>query len=599
MNQYRNLIQPLAYTFILVLMVPAYAQIAFPGAQGLGANSLGGRGGRVIQVTNLNDSGPGSLRQAISDAGPRTVVFTVSGTIALKSTLAVRNSYITIAGQTAPGHGICVKDYGVSIDADHVIIRYLRVRPGDNAQQETDALWISGGQHIVVDHCSTSWGTDETLSVSSSKPGLGFVTIQWCMITESLNCSLHSKGCHGYGSLIRGGWGNGYSFHHNLYAHHRGRSPRPGNYNSVTVDPDGFFLDFRNNVVYNWKGSYAGYNADSDSITRVNFVGNYYVKGPESSGSHIYREQCLYSQAFFEDNWLNHQAPENPWSLVRLDGFSPAQTATYKLSASAFVLMETDEAPSAFQKVLSQAGVNFPKRDSVDARIIQDVLQQTGGLIDDEEEVGAWPDLLSTQAPTDTDTDGMPDAWELALGLDPIDPVDAILDRNLDGYTNIEEYINWLPLRAPVPMHVSPDPDASAFIITALAKAFVTRTRTDMPISIETLAPYLSEDVQIVTSSGYLVQGKDRVVERLEQEKQSVASLYMTLHIDLNMEAFKWLDNIAIVTSQTTLSGLTQAGEPTIQDPQTHSLVFEQILGQWYLTHAHTTTMAESGWEAR
>lgn len=599
MNQFRRLTLHLVCTFTLAQVAPAYAQIAFPGAQGLGANSLGGRGGRVLQVTNLNDSGPGSLRQAIGRTGPRIVVFTVSGTIALNSHLAVKNPYITIAGQTAPGHGICIKDYGVNVNADHVIIRYLRVRPGDNAQQETDALWISGGQHIIIDHCSTSWGTDETLSVSSSESDLGFVTVQWCMITESLNCSLHTKGCHGYGSLIRGGWGHGYSFHHNLYAHHRGRSPRPGNYNSVSLDPDGFFLDFRNNVVYNWRGSYAGYNADSDSLTRVNFVGNYYVKGPESSGNHIYREQCLYGQAFFEDNWLNHQTPENPWSLVRLDGFSPAQATAYRLSAPAFVSMETDAAPSAFQKVLSQAGVNFPKRDSVDVRVIQDVLQQTGGLIDDEEEVGAWPDLLTTQVPADRDVDGMPDAWELALGLDPNNLMDAGLDRDLDGYTNIEEYINWLPLQTPVPMNASSETGAWEFVITALARAYVTRLRSDKPISPNALARFLTEDIQLVTSSGHLVQGKDSVVELLEQEGRSVASQYMTLHIDSNMETFKWLNRSAIVTSQTTLSGLTQAGEYSAQGPQTHSLVFEQILGQWYLTHAHTTAVAESEWETR
>jgi pectate lyase len=278
---------------------------AFPGAEGFGAQSLGGRGGKVLFVTNLDDGGPGSLRAAVEADGPRTVVFRVSGTIALKSALVVRNSHVTIAGQTAPGDGICLKDCGLVVAADHVIVRYLRCRPGDNAGGEPDAMSISSGHNIIVDHCSASWSVDETLSASSSG-GLGNVTVQWCIISESLNESTHHKGAHGYGALIRGGHGNGYTYHHNLFAHHKARLPRPGNYNDRDEDPKGFIFDFRNNVIYNWGGSFAGYNADGSngvsSITKMNFVGNYYKRGANSSGDFAFSESTHSAKAWFGGN---------------------------------------------------------------------------------------------------------------------------------------------------------------------------------------------------------------------------------------------------------------------------------------------------------
>jgi hypothetical protein len=278
------------------------------------------------------------------------------------------------------------------------------------------------------------------------------------MIAESLNCAIHSKGCHGYGSLIRGGWGNGYTFHHNLYAHHRGRSPRPGNYNDYNTDPNGLIFDFRNNVVYNWGGSYAGYNADTDSITRMNFVGNYYKEGPNSTNNNAFREQCTYSSAYFHDNWMNDVSPRDPWSLVRFDGFTPAESEAYKQSSPVPVaLVEMDDARTAYELVLADAGATSPERDEVDARVIDDVINGTGSIIDDEAEVGGWPELTSAKPPADTDDDGMPDEWELARCLDPDEPSDANGDRNGNGYTNIEEYINWMPLGEPMPTRCRTD----------------------------------------------------------------------------------------------------------------------------------------------
>lgn len=420
---------------------------AFPGAEGFGAMSIGGRGGLVYKVTNLNDDGPGSLREAVEAEGARIIVFDVSGTIELESRLRIKNPYITIAGQTAPGDGICLKNYDFVIAADHVIVRYIRIRPGDNAGQELDSIWVSDGHNIIIDHCSASWGVDETLSVASSDADLGNVTVQWCIISESLNCAIHSKGCHGYGSLIRGGWGNGYTYHHNLYAHHRGRSPRPGNYNSHNIDPDGLFFEFRNNVVYNWSGTYAGYNADTDSITKMDFISNYYKEGPNSSGRYAFMEQCTYSRAFFDDNWINNTCPRNPWNLVLFDDFSQNQIDTYKQTVPFTTdLTEVDDALTAYDLVLTDAGAVFPVRDAVDTRIIDDVINGTGGIIDDEDEVGGWPELVSTSPAVDTDSDGMPDNWELSHSLNPNDPGDACDDRDSDGYTNIEEYINWLPI---------------------------------------------------------------------------------------------------------------------------------------------------------
>lgn len=413
---------------------------AFPGAEGFGRYSVGGRGGTVYEVTNLDDSGPGSLREAVEANGPRIVVFRVSGTIGLQSPLIVDNPYITIAGQTAPGGGICLKNYEFQISTDHVIVRYMRFRLGNN-RAVGDAMWARKGRNIIIDHCSASWGADETLSVVTHTKELDNVTVQWCMITESLNYANH-----GYGSLIRGCYGNRYTFHHNLYAHHRGRSPRPGNYNSYTVDSCGLIFDFRYNVIYNWDGSYAGYNADTNSVTKMNFVGNYYKEGPDSTDNYAFREKCTYSRAYFSDNWMNGSCPKEPWSLVEFDGFSKAEKAVYKQSSPIPVESEvaTGNVLTAYKKVLADAGATVPKRDAVDARVINDVINGTGGIINDEDEVGGWPELAPGTPPTDTDHDGMPDDWELAGGLNPSDAGDGATDRDSDGYTNVEEYINGL-----------------------------------------------------------------------------------------------------------------------------------------------------------
>ena len=431
---------------ILCFVETAGAVPAFPGAEGFGAQSVGGRGGQVLFVTNLNDNGPGSLRAAVETDGPRTVIFHVSGTIALNSPLVIKKPYITIAGQTAPGDGICLKDNALAIAADQIIVRYLRCRPGDNTKAESDALSVSSGRDIIVDHCSTSWAVDETLSASTGGQ-LGNVTVQWCIISESLNNSTHHKGPHGYGSLIRGGWGNGYTYHHNLYAHHHARLPRPGNYNDREKDPNGFIFDFRNNVIYNWAGSAAGYNADgsngTDSITRMNFVGNYYKAGVNSAGNLAFSESTRSAKAYFNGNAMNGNYPGEPWSLVSFSKFSPRDIAAYvQAEPIAVAAVATDDAVTAYEHVLAGAGAVLPKRDAVDTRIVNEVKAGTGKIIDDEDQVGGWPELESAAPPADLDKDGMPDDWEKRNGLDANDPADRNADADADGYTNLEEYLN-------------------------------------------------------------------------------------------------------------------------------------------------------------
>ncbi|MBN1523311.1 MAG: hypothetical protein JW904_02405 [Spirochaetales bacterium] len=418
--------------------------IAFPGADGAGAYTIGGRGGKVIEVTNLKDSGQGSLREAIETEGPRTVVFRVSGTIELESPLLVMKPYITIAGQTAPGDGICIKNYLLRILTDHVIVRFIRVRLGTDAKQEYDSIDIAKGRYIIIDHVSASWSVDETLSVSFEGI-VDNVSVQWCFITESLNNSIHAKGDHGFGSLIRGGLGVQYTYHHNLYAHHRARLPRPGNYANTKKDPKGLFFEFANNVVYDWGGEYAGYNMDKDSYSSYNFIGNYYISGQNSEQNIAFREYCPEAKAYFRDNYMNGVKPADPWSLVDFDEVFPKdRIASYKQSSPIkMVMIKAEDAAEAYKKIIDKAGASVPNRDSIDARIVSNVLTKKGKIIDNVTDVGGYPVYRSTEPPADSDHDGMPDNWETANKLDPKKD-DSAQDANSNGYTNLEEYLNSL-----------------------------------------------------------------------------------------------------------------------------------------------------------
>jgi pectate lyase len=423
-------------------VTPQTAPPAFPGAEGAGRFAVGGRGGKVMIVTTLADAGPGSLRAAVEASGPRTIVFAVSGTIKLAKPLRIREGRVTIAGQSAPGGGITLRDHPLEVAADDVVIRYIRSRLGDESKTEADAIWIMRGRRIILDHVSASWSVDETLSASAryDRPDEGFydLTVQWSIIANSLTRSLHAKGEHGYGSLIRGGRGSRVSFHHNLWANHSARMPRPGNYSGPEVDPEGAYFDFRSNVFYNWGGERSGYNADKASLARYNFVDNSYIPGPDSQKPIAFNEGNTLARAYWSGNSMAGVIPADQWTLV--SGPTPAE---YRLSAPIpFEPVTRDPAPRAEARVLAGAGASR-HRDAVDARVVAGVRGRTGRLIDTQTQDGGWPLLASTPAPRDSDRDGMPDAWERRHGLNPAKD-DSASPLGRDGYTAIERYLNEL-----------------------------------------------------------------------------------------------------------------------------------------------------------
>lgn len=361
--------------------------LAFDGAEGAGRFAAGGRGGKTIKVTNLNDSGAGSLRAAVETKGARIIDFDVAGTIRLKSDLAIRNSNITIDGRTAPGKGIAIADHGLIVKADDVIIRYFRSRLGDLGDGQGDAISIESGSRIILDHVSASWSIDETLSASAryEKAGIYDLTVQWSIIAESLRSAGHVKGEHGYGSLVRGGRGSRFSFHHNLWAHHVQRMPRPGNYASVAEDPVGPLIEFRSNVFYNWGGNASGYNADTNSAATYAFIDNCYIAGPDSKEQMIFREENPNARSWFAGNSLNGAIAADQKTLVK--GIWNPLAAAPDIAP-----VRADPGPKACERVLLDAGASNP-RDNVDSRVVADVRKRGGKIIDSQRDVGDWPDL--------------------------------------------------------------------------------------------------------------------------------------------------------------------------------------------------------------
>lgn len=506
---------------------------AFPGAEGFGRYTTGGRGGAVYHVTSLADDGStGTFRWACERAGKRTIVFDVSGTVQLTRELKLNKGDVTIAGQTAPGDGICIAGYPFVISADNVIIRFMRFRLGNEnvAHHEGDGLSGMDRKNIIVDHCSVSWSIDECLSVYGSTD----ITVQWCIVSQSLVNAGHIKGAHGYG----GNWGgSGASYHHNLLAHHGSRTPRFGPRPGTQTDER---MDYRNNVIYNFGGNgcYGGEGMN------VNVVNNYYKPGAATgSGTYKYRlvapgvrtvDYCLdkdktvanynkvagtslnkndvsgssdhgtknyvtFCDKKFEidmsTNTINVNDTKVPvvwnewkpmlhtWGKLYVEGnYNPTSTemnnnnfkygvadqiaksgtdkknndGTYpgddniKLTTPiSFVYTTTHSAADAYERVLSFAGASL-HRDALDEAIVKDTRdggitygKSKKGLIDSQDECGGWPVLNSTDAPTDTDGDGMPDAWEDANGLDKGDATDGKIVC-ADGYTNLEHYMNSL-----------------------------------------------------------------------------------------------------------------------------------------------------------
>lgn len=423
---------------------PAAAQVpAFPGAEGAGAMSLGGRGGRILRVTNLDDSGPGSLRAAVEASGPRIVIFDVGGTIRLEKPLVIRNGRVTIAGQTAPGGGITIRDQRLHVAADDVVVRFIRSRLGDQSREISDAIWVAKGRRIILDHVSASWSTDEALSVSSTfkRPGdvLDGITVQWSIISESLCDPKGPQGRHCYGTLAATSRGGRISFHHNLWASHHGRMPRTGNYLNPAQDPQGGFFDFRSNLFYNWGGRNAGYNATPAANVAYNFIGNSYWTGPDSKGTDAFDERDQSARAWFAGNSINGVVPRDPWSLVIGGKFRG-----YRLGAPlAMPAAASRPAAEAYERVLAHAGASLA-RDSVDQRVVAGVRARTGRLIDSQSQVGGWPALARGTPWHDSDGDGMPDAWERSRQHNPRSSRDGNGDSDRDGYTNVEEWLNAL-----------------------------------------------------------------------------------------------------------------------------------------------------------
>lgn len=411
---------------------------AFPGAEGFGASASGGRGGAVYEVTNLNDSGPGSLRDALAQ-GNRTVVFRVSGTIDLKTQLRLNKPNVTIAGQTAPGDGICLKGRELFIaDSDNIIVRFLRLRPGDELKQEHDALSIRNCRNVIIDHCSMSWSTDSLNDVTHTS---GNVTVQWCILAEPLNNSVHVKGAHGYGTgwdgRIIDGQGGGGSYHHNLLAHCASRAPRIGYYKTGRG-----LIDCRNNVIYNCGPSYGGEGDD------VNYLANYYRPGPSSAelrkpAGNLFDVWSDDTRMYVAGNafeGMPNVEKDNAGHITFRKG-----DATSAIVRKPFVVppVATDAAEEAFRRVLDSAGAVMPKRDAVDERIVSDARNRSGTIINSQADVGGWPTLNSAPAPSDADHDGMPDAWESGRGLNPDDPADGSRLGD-DGYSELERYLNEL-----------------------------------------------------------------------------------------------------------------------------------------------------------
>jgi pectate lyase len=427
---------------------------AFPGAEGFGAKATGGRGGEVYEVTNLNDAGPGSLRDAVSKPN-RTVVFRVSGTIDLDSRLEIKEPNLTIAGQTAPGEGITLRKHELFIkNTNNIIVRYIRSRPGDEAKVELDAVTVWGSGDVILDHCSMSWSTDSLNDVVKES---GNVTVQWCILSEPLNNSVHVKGAHGYATGWDGRTRGGGSFHHNLIAHAASRAPRIG-YNKIGRGT----IDCRNNVIYD---SGPAYGAEGDDL---NFVGNYYRPGPHNfrPDGAIFHISADTAKAYFAGNVFEGRdkvlgdnlsaVTQHPVAAMYVPKLGedapttkPADVSGNDLSGASIAAKPFDMAPvatqsadEAYKLVLASAGASH-QRDAVDERILADVRNRTGGLVNSQNDVGGWPELKSTTPPADSDHDGIPDDWEKRNGLNPNDPADG-REIAKDGYSNLEHYLNSL-----------------------------------------------------------------------------------------------------------------------------------------------------------
>ena len=441
---------------------------AFPGAEGGGKFSFGGRGGKVFVVTNLDDGGPGSFREAVESAGPRTVIFNVAGIIHLKQPLHILAPYITIDGHTAPGDGVCIAGFSTLVDTHDVVIRYMRFRRGaTNIFDRDDCL---GGQqigNIIVDHCSCSWGLDENLSmyrhVYHPKGATEFlkyptlnITLQWNISSEALNT---------YGHAFGGTWGgNNTLFQHNLFACDTGRNA------SIGMSYD---FNFINNVLFNWHHRTLD---GGDQGSRVNCINNYYKSGPDTLPTVSHRIGLPQSSTFKPDmtrrygKWYvagnivegDDAVTKNNWNGgIQFDSGGPKEDPTIESSERTKTLIakvraeqpfpmppvKIESAKKAYADVLANVGATLPKRDAVDLRIIQEVctgkVTYEKGIITDISQVGGYPNYQGEPI-QDLCADGIPLSWKKKFGLDTSDVSLAQKDLQGDGYTVFEKYLDGL-----------------------------------------------------------------------------------------------------------------------------------------------------------
>ncbi len=440
------------FTFLLLCVVIAIAAeaqtekpLAFPGADGFGKYATGGRGGRIIEVTNLNDDGAGSFRQAVTAKGSRIVIFKITGNIHLKKAINIVSQNLTIAGQSAPGEGICISGAPVNFKANNIIVRFLRFRLGDLGIAHEHSVSAIGYTNLIFDHCSFSWGSNYNALFYNNTEA----TVQWCIFSESLYKPKRSKSPEGFGALTGGMKA---SFHHNLFAHNATSNPYFGGAAHHKPTKNKEIVDFRNNVIYNW-GTESTSGGEGGNF---NIVNNYFKPGPATTKDKKTTILAIKNGGLFflQENFVfsNDHVGKDNWTGVETSGQSFNKNKAEQEFQSGFV-GKTQSAEDAYIDVMAKAGASL-KRDDVDSRIIQSTgtgsTQDGGsygdkkGIIDSQQTVGGWPELKSSNPKTDSDKDGIPDDWEKSKGLNIKDPSDANKKTLNKIYDNIEIYLNEL-----------------------------------------------------------------------------------------------------------------------------------------------------------
>ncbi len=451
MNRYCALLAIAAITAAETSTLFAADLPAFPGAEGYGSTTIGGRGGKVIEVTNLLDHGPGSLRDAIEADFPRTIIFRISGTIPLEKDLEISTPYCTVAGQTAPGDGICLRNYKFGVNGTHdVVIRYIRVRRGDESRLQDDGLSVyentktrKWSENVIIDHCSVSWTCDEAINTWHHTRN---VTYQWCIVSEALHDSIHVG--HGFAATLGG--------ENNLSPQPSRQLPWPRPQHRRQQQQ----LQDRQPRLGATMSSSTGKSRTLDGKPwSINVINNYFKPGPMTTlKDRFVRMDKINSDPqgywYVGGNYYdgNEAITQNNRKGVEADGgLNPDDflLPTPRITAP----VNTQSAVDCYPLVLADAGATLPKRDPVDTRVIDEVRtgkpHHNNGIVNSQTDVGGWPELQSTEPPADTDHDGIPDWWEKKYGLNPNDPADATQDKNGDGYTNLEKYLNGLDPNAP------------------------------------------------------------------------------------------------------------------------------------------------------